>query len=324
MHVLVTGGAGFIGSTLLDRLLAEGHTVTSVDDLSTGHLANVAHLEGHPEVRLLELDLTRDDLDVAFAGRPPAVVVHLAAQISVRRSVDDPVRDAEVNVLGTVRLVEAARRHGTGKVLFTTSGGCIYGQPPLAALPVTEDHPTEPHSPYGASKLTGELYLRTYSRLHGLRWTSLALGNVYGPRQDPAGEAGVVAIFAEQMLAGAPCAIFGDGEQTRDFVHVDDVVDALVRALDAGDGARINIGTGTRTSVNELFDRMASITGYDRPAERHPGRAGELDHISVSPERAARLLGWRPTIGLDEGLAGTIQWVRVTPPRAPRTTGAPA
>jgi UDP-glucose 4-epimerase len=324
MHVLVTGGAGFIGSTLLDRLLAGGHTATSVDDLSTGHLANVAHLEGHADMRLLELDLTRDDLDAAFADRPPAVVVHLAAQISVRRSVADAVRDAEINVLGTVRLLEAAQRHGVGKVVFTTSGGCIYGQPALADLPVTEDHPTEPHSPYGASKLTGELYLRTYARLHGLRWTSLALGNVYGPRQDPAGEAGVVAIFAEQMLAGAPCTIFGDGEQTRDFVHVDDVVDALVRALEDGDGVRINIGTGTRTSVNSLFERMATITGYDQAAVRRPGRTGELDHISVSPERAGRLLGWRPTVGLDEGLAGTIEWVRATPPRAPRTSGAPA
>jgi UDP-glucose 4-epimerase len=312
MHVLVTGGAGFIGSTLLDRLLADGHRVTSVDDLSTGRLENVAHLQGRPEVELLELDLSRDDLTAVFAPQRPDVVVHLAAQVSVRRSVADPQRDVEVNVLGTVRLLEAARQHGTDKVVFATSGGCIYGQPEVEALPVPEDHPTEPHSPYGASKLTGELYLRTYGRLHGLRWTSLALGNVYGPRQDPTGEAGVVSIFAEQMLAGAPCTIFGDGEQTRDFVHVDDVVEGIVRALDGGDGHRINIGSGRRLSVNELFGRLAHITGYERPADRQPARVGELDHISIDPSLAFRLLGWRPKVELDAGLAGTVDWVRRT------------
>jgi UDP-glucose 4-epimerase len=312
MHVLVTGGAGFIGSTLLDRLLAEGHSVTSVDDFSTGRRENVAHLASHPQVDLHELDLSRDGLTPAFAPRQPDVVVHLAAQISVRQSVTDPQRDAEINVLGTVRLLEQARRNGVAKVVFATSGGCIYGQPRVEDLPVGEEHPTEPHSPYGASKLTGELYLRTFARLHGLRWTSLAFANVYGPRQDPAGEAGVVSIFAEQMLAGADCTIFGDGEQTRDFVHVDDVVDGVVRALERGDGQRFNIGTGRRVSVNTLFERLGSLTGYDRPAVRQPGRPGELDHISIDPSRARRILGWQPAVGLDEGLAGTVDWVRST------------
>ena len=311
MHVLVTGGAGFIGSTLLDRLVADGHTVTSVDDLSTGHVRNVAHLDGRADIRLLELDLSRDDLTDAFTTRPDAVV-HLAAQISVRISVTDPVRDAEVNVLGTVRLLEAARRHGVDRVVFATSGGCIYGQPDVADLPVEEDHPTEPHSPYGASKLTGELYLRTFANLHGLRWTSLAFGNVYGPRQDPAGEAGVVAIFAEQMLADAPCTIFGDGEQSRDFVFVDDVVEGIVRAIERGDGHRINIGTGTRTSVNELFERLASIVGYQAQPRHEPARPGELDHISIDPGLADRLLDWRPSVTLDDGLRRTVEWVRAT------------
>ena len=311
MHVLVTGGAGFIGSTLLDRLVADGHTVTSLDDLSTGHARNVSHLDGRADVRLIELDLSRDDLTEAFSARPDAVV-HLAAQISVRVSVTDPVRDAEVNVLGTVRLLEAARRHGVGKVVFATSGGCIYGQPELADLPVREDHPTEPHSPYGASKLTGELYLRTFATLHGLAWTSLAFANVYGPRQDPAGEAGVVAIFTEQMLADAPCTIFGDGEQSRDFVYVDDVVEAVVRAIEHGDGHRINIGTGTRTSVNELFERLANAIAYQGAPRYEAARPGELDHISIDPGLADRILGWRPTVTLDDGLRRTVEWVRAT------------
>jgi UDP-glucose 4-epimerase len=310
MHVLVTGGAGFIGSNLLDRLVSDGHTVTSVDDLSTGRLENISHLSKRPDVELLELDLSRDDLSPAFASKTPDLVVHLAAQISVRSSVTDPVRDAESNVLGTVRLLEAVGRHGSAKVVFATSGGCIYGQPDVAALPVTEDHPTEPHSPYGASKLTGELYLRTFAHLDGLRWTSLAFANVYGPRQDPAGEAGVVAIFAEQMLTDGPCTIFGDGQQTRDFVHVDDVVEAVVRSFDGGDGARINVGTGVRTSVDDLFEQMAEIIGYQRAPVRREARQGELEHISLDTRRAERLLGWRHQVGLGEGLAETIDWVR--------------
>ncbi len=310
MHVLVTGGAGFIGSNLLDRLLVEGHTVTSVDDLSTGRHANVAHLASRPDVELLEMDVSRDDVAPAFATRAPDVVVHLAAQISVRSSVTDPVSDAQSNIVGTVRLLEAVRRHGRAKVVFATSGGCIYGQPDLADLPVSEQHPTEPHSPYGASKLTGELYLRTFAHLYGLQWTSLAFANVYGPRQDPAGEAGVVAIFAEHMLNDAPCTIFGDGEQTRDFVHVDDVVDGIVRSFDRGDGARVNIGTGTRTSVKGLFAEMARIVGYERSPEWRPPRQGELDHISLDTARAEQLLGWRPRVGLAEGLTDTIRWSR--------------
>jgi UDP-glucose 4-epimerase len=311
VRVLVTGGAGFIGSTLIDRLLADGHSIITIDDLSTGHRRNLAHLDDDQDVQLLELDLSRDDLEVAFTPRPE-VVVHLAAQVSVRFSVSDPQRDAEVNVLGTVRLLDATRRHGVDKIIFSTSGGCIYGQPELAELPVGEDHPAEPHSPYGASKLTGELYLRTFANLYGLRWTSLAFANVYGPRQDPAGEAGVVSIFAEQMLADAPCAIFGDGQQSRDFVYVDDVVEAVVRSIESGDGQRINIGTGTRVSVNELFEALAGIVGYDREPRYAPARQGELDHISVDPSLAAEVLGWRPTVAFEDGLRQTVAWVRAT------------
>ena len=312
MRVLVTGGAGFIGSNLVDRLLADGHDVTVIDDLSTGKLANLAQARRQVGVPLdfVRLDITSDALDRAVAKARPEVVLHLAAQMDVRRSVADPVHDAMVNVIGTVNLLEACRRHGVRKFVHTTSGGCIYGEPAPEDLPVAEDYPGHPHSPYGASKRGVEEYLHTYQALYGLRWTCLALGNVYGPRQDPAGEAGVVSIFGGRMLRGEPVAIFGDGQQTRDFVAVDDVVDAFLLAMEAGDGLRCNIGTQRQTSINEVFAMLAELTGYDQPPHHQDERAGELRHNALDITRARGSLGWEPRLGLRQGLSKVVGWMR--------------
>jgi UDP-glucose 4-epimerase len=312
VHVLVTGGAGFIGSHLVDRLLADGHRVTVVDDLSTGQTANLepARAAAGDRLAVHVADVAAPALEELVAADPPEVAFHLAAQISVRESVAAPVADATANVVGTVNLLEAARRHGVRKVVNTTSGGCIYGEPPRAELPVAETHPGEPHSPYGAGKLAAEQYLATFESLHELRWTSLALGNVFGPRQDPRGEAGVVSIFAGAMLAGEEVVVFGDGEQTRDFVHVSDVVDAYLAAADAADGLRLNVGAGTGVSVNKLFACLAAQTGYPHPPRHAAPRLGELEHIALDGTRAEAELGWKPRVGFDEGLATVVDWLR--------------
>ncbi|HVM14744.1 MAG TPA: NAD-dependent epimerase/dehydratase family protein [Egibacteraceae bacterium] len=310
--MLVTGGAGFIGSNLVDRLLEDGHEVTVVDDLSTGKLANLQRARRDPDLPLhfQRLDITSTALERAVDKARPEVVLHLAAQIDVRRSVADPVHDALVNVIGTVQLLEACRRHDVRKFVLTTSGGCIYGEPVAADLPIGEHYPGHPHSPYGASKRGVEEYLHTYEALYGLRWTSLALANVFGPRQDPGGEAGVVSIFGGRMLAGQPVTIYGDGEQTRDFVYVDDVVHAFTLAMDGGDGLRFNIGTGQPTSVNTLYAELADLAGYADAAEHAPERSGELRHIALDSRLAATELGWKPWTTLREGLGATLDWLR--------------
>ncbi len=309
-RALVTGGAGFIGSNLVDRLLAHGTRVVALDDLSTGRLANLDQARRLGEGRFVfqRLNLVDGGVDALVAKHRPEVIFHLAAQVNVRRSVEDPVHDARVNLIGTVRLLEAARRHGVGKVVFATSGGTIYGEPD--ELPVTEEHPLGAKSPYAASKLAAEEYLRVFSALYGLRWASLALANVYGPRQDPVGEAGVVAIFAERMLGGEPVVIYGDGEQTRDFVFVDDVVHAFVLAAEPGHDQRFNIGTGQQTSVNRLFRAMAEATDYGGEPVYAAERPGELRHSAVDPSRAGQQLGWSPWTSLAEGLAATLDWTR--------------
>ena len=312
MRVLVTGGAGFIGSTLVDRLLADGHEVTAVDDLSTGKLFNLQAARRDPDLPLSfqRADVTSTALDRVFDRAEPEVVFHLAAQIDVRHSLVDPVHDAMVNVVGTVNLLECARTHGVRKVVFTTSGGCIYGEPKPDQLPVAEDFDGHPSSPYGAGKRGAEEYLHAFEALYGLQWTALALGNVYGPRQDPEGEAGVVSIFGSAMLDGRQTTIYGDGSQTRDFVFVADVVDAFAAAMGHGHGQRVNVGSGRETSVSDLFAALADIIGYQQRPGHADSRAGELHRISLDVTRAAAELGWRPSTNLREGLSATVDWLR--------------
>ncbi len=320
MRTMVTGGAGFIGSTLVDRLLAEGHEVDVVDDLSTGRLGNLAQARLAPErkFRFHQLDVRDEALVALVAQRRPEVVFHLAAQADVRVSVARPVFDAEVNILGTVRVAEGIREVGSGTVVLAASGGTLYGEPD--SIPTDESAPQRPLSPYGVSKKAACDYLAAYRALHGLDFVALALANVYGPRQDPHGEAGVVAIFTGRLLDGEDCVIFGDGGQTRDFVFVDDVVDAFVRAGERGGGMLLNVGTGIETSVNELFDAIAaavaaSTPGRDRAAApvraRHaPPRPGELARSALSPARAAAELDWKPWTSLADGIAAVVEFER--------------
>jgi UDP-glucose 4-epimerase len=312
MKALVTGGAGFIGSTLVDRLLAEGHHVDVVDDLSAGSLANLsdARADRSHEFTFHQIDIRDPGLVDLVARRRPDVVFHLAAQADVRVSVARPVFDAEVNVIGSLNVLEGARAAGARKVVFASSGGTIYGDPDPSDLPVQESHAQEPLSPYGVSKKVVGDYLRAYRELHQMEYTALALANVYGPRQDPHGEAGVVAIFAGRLLAGEPCTVFGDGEQTRDFVYVDDVVDAFVRAADKGTGLLLNIGTGVETSVNELYSTMAGAAGVTAPAAREAARPGELARSALDPGRASLHLGWEPWTTLDDGVAAVLRWFK--------------
>lgn len=314
MRALVTGGAGFIGSTLVDRLLAEGHAVEVVDNLSSGRLANLAEARSSRdhEFSFHQMDICDATVVELIERRRPDVIFHLAAQIDVRVSVSDPALDARVNVLGSLHVLEGARRAGTRKVVFASSGGTIYGEVDPEDLPVTEAHPQHPVSPYGVSKKVVTDYLHVYRELHQLEYTSLALANVYGPRQDPHGEAGVVAIFAGRLLAGETCRIFGDGEQTRDYVYVDDVADAFVRAAERGSGLLCNIGTGVETSVNELYRAMADNAGVAAEAEHAPARPGELARSALDAGRAELHLGWRPFTTLGQGTAATLDWFQAS------------
>jgi len=314
VKALVTGGAGFIGSTLVDRLLAEGHAVDAVDDLSTGSLANLAEARAGrgdgTDFTFHRLDVRSDQVVDLIARRKPDVVYHLAAQADVRVSVDRPAFDAEVNVIGSLKVLEGARLAGARKVVFASSGGTIYGTVEPDDLPTRESHPQRPESPYGVAKKAVGDYLFAYRQLHELEFTALALANVYGPRQDPHGEAGVVAIFAGRLLAGDACTIFGDGGQTRDFVFVDDVVDAFVRAAERGGGLLMNVGTGAETSVNDLYASIAGQAGSSLPAAYAPPRPGELARSALDPGRAAIHLGWKPWTTLDEGCRATLDWFR--------------
>ncbi len=316
MKALVTGGAGFIGSHLVDRLLAEGHNVAVVDDLSTGSLANLASARADHKRRFsfFQMGIGSPELNALFARTRPDVVFHLAAQADVRVSVVRPVFDAEVNVLGSLSVLEAAREAGARKVVFASSGGTIYGVPDPADLPLKESHSQEPVSPYGVAKKAVFDYLRAYRELHNLEFTALALANVYGPRQDPYGEAGVVAIFAGQLLVGRPCTVFGDGSQTRDFVYVDDVVDAFARASERGGGLLLNIGTGVETSVKALYDAMAAAAGVETSALFAPARPGELERSALDPGRAAIHLGWRPWTTVAEGARAVLESLRSSTP----------
>lgn len=301
MLALVTGAAGFIGSHLVDRLLADGHEVIGVDDLSSG--GNV-----RPGLELWETDVGDPALVERAARRRPEVIFHLAAQVSVRASVADPRADARANVLGTVNVFEAARAAGARKVVFTSSCA-VYGVPD--ALPVPPDAELRPASPYAASKVSGEVYAGMYKALHGIDYTTLTLANVYGPRQTPEGEAGVISIFTDALLAGRPTRVFGDGTQTRDYVYVLDVVDAFARAAgEAAGGLRLNVGTGVQTTDRELHTLVAEAAGAPDAPEFAPPRLGDLPAMAVDPGPTREALGWEPKVGLPEGLAETVAWAR--------------
>lgn len=309
--VLVTGGAGFVGSHLCDRLLAEGHSVVAVDDLATGREVNLADAFGHREAfTFTEMDVRTQGLLEVFTRHRPGVVMHLAAQAGVRPSLEDPDHDASVNVMGTLNVLRCASAVGAGKVVYAASGGTLYGEP--ASVPVRESAAdgAHPESPYGISKKVVLEYLSFYSRQRGLDFTALALGNVYGPRQDPTGEAGVIAIFASSMLAGETPTIFGDGEQTRDYVYVEDTVEAFAAAMDRASGEIVNIGTGLETSVNALHAMLAEIVGSPSEPAYGPQPEGELRRIALDNSLAASVLGWSPRTGISSGLARTVEHLR--------------
>jgi UDP-glucose 4-epimerase len=298
---LVTGAAGFIGSHLVDRLLADGHEVIGVDDLSSG--TNI-----RPGVELWEMDVADPALVERAAARRPEVICHLAAQVSVRVSVSDPLGDARTNVVGTANVLEAARAAGGRKVVVTSSCA-VYGVPD--ELPVPADAELRPASPYAASKVAGEVYAGMYKQLHGIDFTTLTLANVYGPRQTPEGEAGVVSIFTDALLSGRPTKVYGDGTQTRDYVYVLDVVDAFARAAgEAGGGGRFNVGTGLQTTDRDLHTLVAEAAGAPDDPEFAPPRLGDLPAMAVDPAATREVLGWEPRTALAEGIAETVAWAR--------------
>lgn len=302
MRILVTGGAGFIGSHIADVFLAAGHRVAVVDALVAGENRTPRGAVLYQE------DIRGPACADVFERERPEVVVHQAAQVNLRRSIEDPVNDAEINVLGTLRLLDLARRFGTRQFIFASTGGAVYGEPQV--LPVGEDHPILPTSPYGFHKYLGEQYLAYYRRVYGLETVTLRYANVYGPRQTPSTESGVISIFGTALLRGESPVIFGDGTQTRDFVYVEDVADANLRALGDRGPEPVNIATGIETSVNDLFGRLRSMTGATVKPVHGPAIPGEVHRISLAIRRAETVLGWRPRVSLEEGLRRTVEWLK--------------
>lgn len=308
-RVLVTGGAGFIGSHVVEGFLAAGDEVSVLDDLSTGKLENVP-----AGAKLVRADIRSPEARALVADGGFTVLDHHAAQMDVRRSVEDPVFDAQVNVLGLLNLLEGARAGGVRRIVFASSGGTVYGEG--APTPTTETAAKLPASPYGTAKLTSEYYLATFAQLYGLEAVALRYSNVYGPRQNPHGEAGVVAIFGKRLLEGQPITIYGDGEQTRDLVYVEDVAAANLiaaerplPALQSLDSRAYNVGTGVETSVNRLADLIVRATGGPGDIRRAPARAGEILRSALAVTKAERELGWRPRVALPDGLARTMRWI---------------
>ena len=303
MKILVTGGAGFIGSHIVEAYLAEGHEVQVVDNLATGRRSNVP-----PAAKLHEIDLHSRELDGVFATFKPEIVNHLAAQASVKVSTGDPVFDLEVNGGGSARVAMLSTDNGVKKLIYSSTGGALYGDPDF--VPVPESHPIRALSPYGVSKRVGEMYIDFVSRTRGLEYTILRYANAYGPRQDPHGEAGVVAIFTGRMLAGETCTIDGDGEQLKDYVYVGDIARANVLALTRGTGQAINIGTGKGTSVNAIFAALQRATGSTVPAHYGPPRPGDVRNIWLDSTLAGEQLGWRHEVEFDEGIQRTVDSVK--------------
>jgi UDP-glucose 4-epimerase len=302
MKILVTGGAGFIGSHVVDRYVAAGHEVVVLDDLSSGRPENL-----NPAARFYRLDIRDPGVAAVFEAERPAVLNHHAAQAAVRRSVEDPLFDAGVNIIGSLNLLACCRAVGVRRIIYASSGGAAYGDTPV--VPTPEDHPARPMSPYGVSKVTVEQYLACWEALHGLAAVSLRYANVYGPRQNPHGEAGVVAIFSDRLLRSQPVTINGDGLQTRDYIYVDDVAEANLRALEQPHPSGVfNVGTGIETSVVELFDRLRAVASVPARAEHGLARPGEQRRSVLDGSLAKRRLGWAPRVMLSEGLARTLEY----------------
>ena len=303
MKVLVTGGAGFIGSHVCDAFVRAGHEVIALDNLSSGKKENL-----DPRVRLEVADIRGPEAAQLIRAERPQVMCHLAAQMDVRRSVEDPRFDAEANILGFLNLLEAARGAGVQKVVFSSTGGAIYGEQDV--FPAPESHATRPVSPYGVSKAAGELYLGYYQAQYGMKFVALRYANVYGPRQNPHGEAGVVAIFCKRLLANQECTIYGEGKQTRDFVYVEDVARANQLAVEKDVTGAINIGTGRETDINRLYTLLSEASGAPRPATHAPGKPGEQLRSCVDNALAQKSLGWRPSVELADGLRRTMDYFR--------------
>lgn len=303
MKILITGGAGFIGSNIADRYLELGHEVVIVDNLVTGRRENVPE-----KATFYEMDICDEGIKEVFDKERPDIVNHHAAQMDVRKSVEDPIYDATVNVLGGLNILQNCVRTGVKKFIFASTGGAIYGEQDY--FPADENHPLRPLSPYGITKLTTEKYLYFYNQTHGLTYTVLRYANVYGPRQNPHGEAGVVAIFTQKILNGEQPIINGDGLQTRDYVFVGDVVKANELVLEKGDNRIYNIGTGVETNVNELFAKIVKYTGKTVPEKHGPAKPGEQKRSVISSELIFRELGWKPTMPLDEGIRLTVEYFK--------------
>jgi UDP-glucose 4-epimerase len=303
MKIMVTGGAGFIGSHVTDMLIEAGHQVVVVDNLSTGRRSNL-----NPHATFYEVDIRSPEMERVFIQEKPEVIYHHAAQMDVRRSMDDPLFDADVNILGSIKLAQLAVRYGTRKFIHISSGGAAYGEPEY--LPCDEDHPIKPLCHYGASKYTFELYLHVFNANYNLDYSVIRYPNVYGPRQDPYGEAGVVAIFTGRMLRSENVTINGSGEQVRDYVYVTDCARSNLMLLEQGSGHVYNLGYGIGTTVNEIFQQLKSITGYTKPALYGPAKIGETFKIFLNASRANRELGWRPAIPLEEGLKRTVDYFK--------------
>jgi len=305
VRILVTGGAGFIGSHVVDGFRSLGHEVAVVDNLSVGNRANL-----DPAIKLYECDIRDPSLEAVYKDFRPEVVDHHAVQANVPASVNDPVYDASVNVLGGLNLIRFAQKYGARKFVYISSGGAMYGEPDPNDLPLKETAPVRPLSPYGASKQALEAWLGVYQRTFGLDYTVLRYANIYGPRQGIREEGAVVAVFATRMAADQPVTIDGTGDQTRDFVYVGDCVGANIAALERGSGQSVNIGTGRETSIREIFDAMAEVAGYNREPTHGPPRKGDVVRIVLDPSAAQRELGWRAEMSLDDGLARTYAFFR--------------